>query len=72
MGLVGRRNWDTKRKRKVHKRCQKIGVRGSPDEGGQEEGGEVTSTQYDLIMQQLMGDFNYPTVSLQSLNVDFF
>jgi len=41
-GGVGKdENWDTKRKRKVHKKCQKIGVRGIPDEGGQEEGGDL-------------------------------
>ena len=37
------------------KRRRRIGVCGGPVEGGREEGGEeVTLTQYDLIMQQLI------------------
>ena len=39
VGLVGRRNWDAKRKRRVQKRRRKIGVPGGPDEGRREDGG---------------------------------
>jgi len=36
------------------KRRRRIGVCGGPVEGGREEGGEVTLTQYDLKMQKLI------------------
>ena len=39
---MGKGNWDAKRKWRAQKRRRKIGVlvRGGPDEGGREEGGE--------------------------------
>ena len=49
------------------KRRRRIGVRGGPVEGKREEGGEVTLTQYYLIMQQLIAhDRHDPTASLPS------
>ena len=50
------------------KRNRRICARGDLVEEEQEEGGEVTLTQYDLIMQQLIAhDLNDPTASLPSL-----
>jgi len=48
---------------KGSKRRRRIGVCGGPVEGEREKGGEVTLTQYELIMQQLIHD---PTASLPS------
>jgi len=64
VGLLGRRNWDAKRKRRVQKgvRPQDRSTWG-PVEGKQEEGGEVT--QYDVIMHQFIAhDPNDPTLFL--------
>ena len=44
MGLVGRSNWDAKRKGKVQKGVGGQGVRGGPVEGEREEGGKTTVT----------------------------
>jgi len=51
------------------KRCRRIGVCGGPVEGEGEEEGEVTFTQYELIIQQLIdpaSDRHDPTTSLPS------
>jgi len=49
--LVGRTNCVVKRKRRVpKKRCRRIGVRGGAVEGGHEERGKTTLTQYEIIV----------------------
>jgi len=44
---------DAKGKTRVQK-CQRIGVRGGPVEGEREEGGKMTLTQNEFIMQPLI------------------
>ena len=66
-GVGGEEKLGCPEKDEGSKRRRRIGVRGVPVEGEQEEGGEVTMalTQYDLIMQQLIAhDHNDPTASL--------
>ena len=69
--LVERINWDERwmprGRGNFQKRRMRIGVRWGPVEEGRAEGGEMTLTHDDLIMQQLIApDWNDPTASLHS------